>query len=1095
MIKPPGGTVCYSSSNNEFTNVGPPAEYIRALKARASGAARTNATNIIVTYEGFTNEARIAFQEAVDIWESIIETPVTIRIHARWTVLGQGVLGSCSPGTYIVNFDESQKKDVWYPIALAEKIAGKDLNDTDDADIVASFNSSNINWHFEAATPPAAGKYDLISIVMHEIGHGLGITHAYSVSGGQGIIPDFFDGQPVIYETNIQAVDGRNLVNDFTPPSTPLKDIITSDNLFYSSPLMHSVNSGSNAVVYAPTVYSAGSSIAHLNENTYAAGSSNSLMTPFIAAAERILDPGPIIRAVLNDMGWTGTVLKHTPIKTTESATGPYRAVVKVDSDNGYQTSTVTLNYRTLGSSFTPIVMTATANANEFTADLPVGGSKYSYFIAVKDVDQRVFNYPGTIIKPGSQPQQKLIVFEAGPDTKPPFINHTPKEFITSADGLQLEAIVSDNFQVADVRIEWRIKGVAQPDEEMTLKPDTDSTYVLSVDFPGSVNTGDQIEYRIRAEDNSLAGNVSYKPSQTTFYSVNVTGLGETQDSYANNFDELSAADFFGNGFTISKPDGFSDGAIHSDHPYQAGGVAGVSKEFIYNLKTPVRVHEDDAVLKFDEIVLVEPGQSGTEWPDPDFFDYVVVEGSTDGGITWVPVADGYDSRHNPEWNSLWTSTISNNNSTATGTPAMYKTHSFDLLEKFKAGDEVAFRFRLFSDPFSSGWGWSIDNLKIQIDDVPPQILHQQTDFVLTTTRLLDLFIKVTDKHGVDKMFVDSRVNGGAVTSAEIIVTPGPDAYAHRIDLEALNLKGGDELQYRITATDKNGNTGSFPPTGFIQTAIISMTAPIDGMATDFSSSSPDITGNFFSVEKPAGFTKPGMSTSHPYPTGLDMDFDSQYSWMISKAIKVSADNPLVYYEDVAIVEYNGSAPKDYVIVEVSGDGGLTWDGLTQTYAANSAAQWKIIFDNNSSGTQGVLQKHFLNITSGGLYKPGDVILLRFRLRSDSAGTGWGWFVTNLSVQGAITGLEPVSTGTSFTAWPNPITDGSLHLSIALPTASEVSVEILSTQGQVLSTDRFSAPAGDFQRDYPVADWPQGFYVVKLRSEFGMTIQKVIKLR
>jgi hypothetical protein len=56
-------------------------------------------------------------------------------------------------------------------------------------------------------------------------------------------------------------------------------------------------------------------------------------------------------------------------------------------------------------------------------------------------------------------------------------------------------------------------------------------------------------------------------------------------------------------------------------------------------------------------------------------------------------------------------------------------------------------------------------------------------------------------------------------------------------------------------------------------------------------------------------------------------------------------------------------------------------------------------------------------------------------------------------------------------------------------------VEILSTQGQVLTADRFSAPEGDFQRDYQVAEWPQGFYVVKVRSDFGTTIQKVVKLR
>src|SRR5690348_1157352 len=88
----PRATVCYASGKNEFTSVGPPAEYLKYKALKAS--ARTQSTNIEVTYEGFTPQAQAAFQDAVDIWEAIIQTPVTIRIHARWVPLAAGVLGS-----------------------------------------------------------------------------------------------------------------------------------------------------------------------------------------------------------------------------------------------------------------------------------------------------------------------------------------------------------------------------------------------------------------------------------------------------------------------------------------------------------------------------------------------------------------------------------------------------------------------------------------------------------------------------------------------------------------------------------------------------------------------------------------------------------------------------------------------------------------------------------------------------------------------------------------------------------------------------------------------------------------------------------------
>jgi hypothetical protein len=1094
LIKAPRGTVCYASAGNAHTHVGPPAEYIRALKARATGASRTSATNIVVTYVDFTAQARAAFQEAVDIWESIIQTPVTIRIRAQWTPLNQGVLGSASPGSYVTNFPGARKRDVWYPIALAEKIAGEELNGSDDPDIVASFNSNNGDWHYGlSGSEPPDGKYDLVSIVLHEIAHGLGITNAYAVESTQGFIPDFFEGKPVVYETALATPDGKNMVNDFTAPSEALGTAMTSKNMFYSASLVKAANNNLDAAIFAPADFDPGSSIAHLDESTYPEGDINSLMTPAIGAAERILDPGPAVRAILKDMGWTGSIPHHNPLQSTEDVSGPYHAVVKIVSDAGYDVNSVVLNYRTTGA-FTPVTMTATGNPDEFAADIPAGSAQYGYYVQVKDVDNRVFTNPGIVVKPGSAPEQQVIIFTAGPDTQAPFINHTPVEFTTANDGLKLEAVVSDNLGVSEVRVQWKIQGVAQADRLMTLKAGTDSTYVLEIGLNDGVNTGDVVEYRIRAKDTSVGGNVSGDPSLAAFHQVNILGFGAVQDSYFNNFDDLSANDFFGNGFTISKPEGFNDGAIHSEHPYLPGGAEGASLNFTYNLKTRIRIAAVNAIMKFDEIVLVEPGEQNVAWPNEDFYDYVVVEGSTDDGATWTAIASGYDSRLNSEWQSRWNSSLSNNNSTAAGTPALYKTHQFDLSGKFQVGDEVAFRFRLFSDPFSVGWGWSIDNLQIQVDTSPPEILHQHTDFLLTGTNSLDLRFKATDPFGVSEIVIEYNKNGSGLTTETVVVDPTTNQYTQNIDLAPLGLQAGDELQYRIRATDNNGNTGSYPSTGFIKTAIISMSASIDQLVTDFSTPSNDLTGNFFTTDRPAGFTSNGMSSTHPYSAGLGIDQVSEFAWMTRKPVKVSSTNPRIAFDDVAIVEYAGSGVKDYVVVEASKDG-ANWEPLLEPYAANFVTQWKTIFDNASNGTQGVVQKHLFDITASGKFKVGDVILIRFRLHSDAAITGWGWFVDNLSIQGPVTGLELSASSSDLSAWPNPVTAGVLNVSMTLPGDTDVNVEILSSQGQPLAAERFSASAGELNRRYEVAAWPEGFYVVKVRTDFGTVIRKIIKLR
>jgi hypothetical protein len=54
-------------------------------------------SNFVVTYIGFTEDAKKAFQHAVDIWAHIIESPVPIRVVAKFEALGASTLGSAGP--------------------------------------------------------------------------------------------------------------------------------------------------------------------------------------------------------------------------------------------------------------------------------------------------------------------------------------------------------------------------------------------------------------------------------------------------------------------------------------------------------------------------------------------------------------------------------------------------------------------------------------------------------------------------------------------------------------------------------------------------------------------------------------------------------------------------------------------------------------------------------------------------------------------------------------------------------------------------------------------------------------------------------------
>ncbi len=158
--------------------------------------------------------------------------------------------------------------------------------------------------------------------------------------------------------------------------------------------------------------------------------------------------------------------------------------------------------------------------------------------------------------------------------------------------------------------------------------------------------------------------------------------------------------------FISQKPTGFPDRGLTTRHPYSED-----SDKFAM-LRVPIIVKNTDATLTFKNIAIVEPGEPGSVWGSSDFYDYVIVEGSKDG-VSWIPLGPGYDSRKYSDWLTFF-------NATPTGTPSpsLLKTETYNLRSKFDAGDTVVIRFRLFSDPFVTGWGWYIDDISIQYTGV-----------------------------------------------------------------------------------------------------------------------------------------------------------------------------------------------------------------------------------------------------------------------------------------------------------------------------------------------------------------------------------------
>jgi hypothetical protein len=170
--------------------------------------------------------------------------------------------------------------------------------------------------------------------------------------------------------------------------------------------------------------------------------------------------------------------------------------------------------------------------------------------------------------------------------------------------------------------------------------------------------------------------------------------------SLSLNFNDNSFTNFVANQMALATPPGFANAAVHTPHPYpdQTSLTFTLTQPFILSTGT----------ITYDEIVLVEPG-TATDYRDPNFFDYCIVEGSVNG-IDWLPLLPGYDARNNQNWLTAY-------NAGANGTPNLFRARTFNVpAGLFQPQEKVFLRFRLFADPAVNGWGWAIDNLQIQPD-------------------------------------------------------------------------------------------------------------------------------------------------------------------------------------------------------------------------------------------------------------------------------------------------------------------------------------------------------------------------------------------
>jgi uncharacterized repeat protein (TIGR01451 family) len=252
----------------------------------------------------------IAVRAAAAIWAERIQSPVQIRIDARFDPLpcnaSSAVLAETAPTTVHRDFLGANFAKTWYVQALANALAGRDLA-PGKSDIRARFNSavgttcaSPIAWYYGLDGRPPGTKIDFVTIVLHEMAHGLGFLSLVNLKTGEK-----FMGRNDVYMRWLENTrTGRRY-----PQMTNRERVRASQSgralrwigpevVAASTLLIDGVDPSGRVEMYAPRPQEPGSSVSHFSTSLFP----NQLLEPAYFGPDHVPD---LELPLLRDLGWT----------------------------------------------------------------------------------------------------------------------------------------------------------------------------------------------------------------------------------------------------------------------------------------------------------------------------------------------------------------------------------------------------------------------------------------------------------------------------------------------------------------------------------------------------------------------------------------------------------------------------------------------------------------------------------------------------------------------------------------------------------------------------------------------------------------------
>jgi hypothetical protein len=269
----------------------------------------------------------IAFQRAADIWGATITSGPTIVIDAAWEAQpctsNSASLGAATARSFVHDFTGAPVPGTWYPVALANALTGNDLNGA-SAEIRARFNKNigttgcldNSHWYYGLDANEGSSGVNLVGVLLHEFGHGLGFLSTTDESTGL-----LFSGFPSVYDRFLlDNTTGKTWVQ--MTDAERKASAINNGNLVWNGAqvqaeagfLTGGKDAGGHPRVYAPNPIKQGSSISHWDTVL----APNQIMEPNInhGLQNSVTLPQDLTFSLFKDIGWCNGCPTPTPAPT-----------------------------------------------------------------------------------------------------------------------------------------------------------------------------------------------------------------------------------------------------------------------------------------------------------------------------------------------------------------------------------------------------------------------------------------------------------------------------------------------------------------------------------------------------------------------------------------------------------------------------------------------------------------------------------------------------------------------------------------------------------------------------------------------------------